>query len=172
MRSTAPLALLAAFLSGATVIGSASAQGTFKDVGGEKMGVIPKGDALMEDAKRKARASLPEFLALVRAPRPSITSMGVKVGIPYGRNDMEYFWFVDLSIDDGKIVGRLSNEPRYAKSVRAGQRLRFTEDDVIDWFYREDGKMKGNFTSCALIAREPADQRDALVKRFGVDCTF
>jgi uncharacterized protein YegJ (DUF2314 family) len=173
MRLIATLVLLAAaFLSSPGVIGSANAQGTFRDVGGEQMGVIPKGDPLMAEAKRKARATLPEFLDLVRTPRASITGMGVKIGIPYGRNDVEYFWVMDLSISDGKITGRLSNAPRFVKNVRAGEMLRFTEGDVVDWLYRQDGKMKGNYTSRALIAREPKDQRDALVKRFGVDCEF
>ena len=172
MRLIATQIVLAALLSSASVVGSASAQGTFKDVGGEQMGIIPKGDPLMAEAMRKARATLPQFLDLVRTPRASVAGMGVKIGIPYGRDGVEYFWIMDLSIRDGKITGRLSNAPRFAKNVRAGEMLRFTEGDVVDWLYREDGKMKGNYTSCALIAREPKDQRDALVKRFGVDCEF
>jgi uncharacterized protein YegJ (DUF2314 family) len=122
---------------------------------------------------RKARATLPEFLALVKEPRASVSGMSVKIGIPHGRNDREFFWIVDLALaDGGKITGRLGNSPRFVKNVSAGQMLRFTEADVVDWLYREDGRMKGNYTSCALIAREPKDKRDALARQFQANCEF
>jgi hypothetical protein len=34
----------------------------------------------------------------------------------------------------------------------------------------EDGKMRGNFTACALLKREPADQAEAMKKQFGLSC--
>lgn len=173
MRLTVTLILLAAaFLSSPGIVDSADAQSTFKDVGGEQMGFIAKGDPLMADAVRKARATLPEFLALVKEPRTSVTGMAVKIGIPHGRNDHEFFWLMDLAISDGKITGRLSNQPRFVKNVSAGQMLRFTEGDVVDWLYREDGKVRGNYTSCALIAREPKEKRDVLAKQFSANCEF
>jgi uncharacterized protein YegJ (DUF2314 family) len=172
VRSTVSLLVILAELLALTSPLPATAQATFKDVGGERMGFTQKGDPLMEEAKRKARATLPEFLALLKAPRPSITGMAVKIGIPYGRNDHEFFWVMDLAINDGQITGRLGNTPRFATSVSAGQMLRFTEADVVDWLYREDGAVKGNYTSCALIAREPKERREVLAKQFSANCEF
>lgn len=164
--------LIVAFLCLAGANGHAAAQGTFKNVGGEEMGFISKGDPLMENAKRKARATLPDFLSLISAPRSTITGMQVKIGIPYGRNNHEFFWISELVLKDGKIIGRLNNTPRFVQNLREGQMLRFTQDDVVDWYYREDGTVKGNYTTCALITREPKGQQEALLKRYGLDCDF
>src|SRR5262245_25919172 len=101
----------------------------------------------MAIAYKKARETLPEFLALVRAPRPSIKGFAVKVPIPYGRgNDAEFFWISPFEERDGKFRGRINNEPRLAQSVKNGQIISFLENDIVDWLYHEDGKMVGNFT--------------------------
>jgi uncharacterized protein YegJ (DUF2314 family) len=54
--------------------------------------------------------------------------------------------------------------------VKFGQVIDFSEAEIVDWLYMEDGKMRGNFTACALLKREPADQAEAMKKQFGLSC--
>ena len=45
-----------------------------------------------------------------------------------------------------------------------GQVIEFTEAEIVNWLYVEGGKMRGNFTACAMLKREPPDQLEAAKK--------
>jgi uncharacterized protein YegJ (DUF2314 family) len=133
---------------------------------------IAHGDPAMEKAFRKARETLPEFLALARMPRPSVTGLSVKIPIPYGDGNAEFFWIASFEERDGQFSGRINNTPRSAKSVRLGQTISFKQDDIVDWTYQENGRMVGNFTACAILTHEPRNEAEAFMKRFGLSCDF
>jgi uncharacterized protein YegJ (DUF2314 family) len=130
---------------------------------------LEKGDPDMAAAFRKARETLPEFLALVRARQTIATKLAVKVAIPAGDDD-EYFWLTQVEQHGEKYTGRINNTPRSAKQVKFGQVVQFSETEIVDWLYMEGGKMRGNFTACAMLKREPADQVEAMRKQYGLSC--
>jgi uncharacterized protein YegJ (DUF2314 family) len=130
---------------------------------------VREDDANMAAAFHKARATLKEFLALVREPRPSITNYAVKIGIP-DRKQKEFFWISRFTQEDGRLVGRIDNTPRLVRNIREGERISFEESDVVDWLYRENGKMIGNYTACALIKNETPQQAEAFKKEYGLNC--
>jgi uncharacterized protein YegJ (DUF2314 family) len=130
---------------------------------------VAPADPDMDAAFKKARATLKEFLALVRQPRETITNYAVKVGIPH-REGTEYFWISRFIQEKDRLVGRIDNTPRMVRNVREGERISFKESDVVDWLYRENGKMVGNYTACALIKKEPPQQAEAFKKHYGLSC--
>jgi uncharacterized protein YegJ (DUF2314 family) len=134
----------------------------------DDVALVEKNDPDMAAAFRKAQATLPEFLALARAPQSTATKLAVKIAIPAGDDD-EYFWLTSLEPRGDKYAGRINNTPRAAK-VKFGQVVEFAESEIVDWLYMENGKMRGNFTACALLKREPADQVEAMRKQYGLSC--
>jgi len=135
----------------------------------DDVALVEKNDPDMAAAFHKARETLPEFLALARAPRPTASKLAVKIAIPAGDDD-EYFWVSQFAPRGDKYGGRINNTPRAAKQVKLGQLVEFSEAEIVDWLYMEDGKMRGNFTACALLKREPADQLEAMKKQYGLSC--
>src|SRR5262245_10900165 len=131
---------------------------------------VARDDPDMAAAMRKAREWLPDFLALTRASRHSITHFAVKVGIPSGDDNKEFFWISPFEQRGEKFVGRINNTPRMAKTVKLGQVIEFSEDEIVDWLYQEGDRMHGNFTACALLKREPPEQAEALKKHYGLSC--
>ena len=111
---------------------------------------VPKGDPDMEAAFRQARETLKTFLDLARTPRSTITSVAVKVAVR-DAGETEYFWMSPFTEQDGRFVGKINNTPRSVHNVKLGQTITFKQSDVVDWLYRENGKMFGNFTACALL---------------------
>jgi uncharacterized protein YegJ (DUF2314 family) len=109
----------------------------------------------MAAASRKARETLPEFLALARAPRPSVTGLAVRIAIPAGDSN-EYFWLTEFAQRGDKYAGRVIITPRMAKQAKVGQIVEFTEAEIIDWLYMEDGEMRGNFGACAVFKHLPS----------------
>ena len=135
----------------------------------DDVALVEKNDPDMAAAFHKARETLPEFLALARAPRPTASKLAVKIAIPDADGN-EYFWLTQFAPRGNKYTGRISNTPRAAKQVKLGQLVEFSEAEIVDWLYMEDGKMRGNFTACALLKREPADQVEAMKKQYGLSC--
>jgi uncharacterized protein YegJ (DUF2314 family) len=131
---------------------------------------IPNGDPDMAAAMRQARAMLPEFLALTDAPRPSTSLFAVKVGIRANEEHVEYFWIGPFTHANGRFSGKIDNEPELAKNVKLGDTITFDEDEIVDWLYLEDRHLRGNFTGCVLFRREPREQAEAVIKKYGMDC--
>jgi uncharacterized protein YegJ (DUF2314 family) len=147
----------------------AGAQTTLERAERDEIARVARDDPDMAEAMRKARASLPEFLKLVRAPPRSVTSYAVKVGIRAG-DDKEFFWISPFERRSLRFVGIINNTPRMATSVRPGQVIQFSENEIVDWLYREGGRMHGNFTACALLKREPPDEAEAFKREHGLTC--
>jgi uncharacterized protein YegJ (DUF2314 family) len=132
---------------------------------------VAKDDPDMAAAMRRARATLPEFLALAQAPRSGTSGYSVKVRVRDG-GATEYFWIVPFTVKDGKFSGEINNRPRTVRNVAFGQTLAFAQDDIVDWLYRDGDKMKGSYTTCAILKHEPRREAAELVKRYGLECDF
>ncbi|MGP0091454.1 MAG: DUF2314 domain-containing protein [Xanthobacteraceae bacterium] len=132
---------------------------------------VPQDDPDMAAAMRNARATLPNFLALARAPGPSMTGFSVKVAVSDG-GLTEYFWVIQFESKDGQYSGRVNNRPRTVHNVAFGQVITFPESDIVDWIYLDGKKMKGGYTTCALVKRESREQANAFAKQYGLDCSF
>jgi len=163
------VALIAALMT--LSIGIADAESLIDKSKRDGIAMVERGDPDMAVAYKRARETLPDFLKLAREPRPTTKAFAVKVPIPYGnRNDAEFFWISPFEQRGETYVGRVSNTPRLAKTVKLGQAIQFAEAEIVDWLYQEDGKMIGNFTTCALLKREPPDQAAAFMKQYGLSC--
>jgi uncharacterized protein YegJ (DUF2314 family) len=171
MRSVVYAAILLVLLGGYWFFfGSYNAGTLVERARRDETAKVAKDDPDMAAAFRKARDTLPEFLALARSPRPTMTQLAVKIGIPDGDDHTEFFWLSPFEPRSGKYVGRINNTPRAVKTVKFGQIVEFSEDEIVDWLYTENGNMRGNFTACALLKREPPDQAEALRKDVGLTC--
>jgi uncharacterized protein YegJ (DUF2314 family) len=135
----------------------------------DEVAIVAKNDPVMAAAMRKARETLPDFLAIAAAPKPGMTNFAVKVAIHQG-NDAEYFWIDPFTNDNGQFSGRINNKPDLIRSVKLGQTITFERSEIVDWMYRDGGKMKGNYTACALLRSAPAAEVAEFKKRFGLDC--
>ncbi len=129
----------------------------------------PTDDPDMTAARRKARDGLDGFLKLAANPPPGTKNFKLKVAIT-DEHGTEHFWVRPFrQLPDG-FEGELANEPKIVKSVRWGQQLRFTRDQISDWGYVRHGRQVGSFTVCALFNKMPKAQADYYRKHHGFDC--
>ncbi|MEO0975208.1 MAG: DUF2314 domain-containing protein, partial [Pseudomonadota bacterium] len=124
---------------------------------------------LMSEAIRKARATLDEFLALVRSPSEGMAGFKLKVRLAEGE-DVEHFWVTPFRETDAGFVGTLANDPVILTSFEGGQELVFDRSMISDWGYELDGKQVGSFTVCAIFKTIPKDQADYYRKHHGFEC--
>lgn len=155
----------------AALVAPANAETILEKAARDEVIDVPDGDPDMARAMDAARASLPDFLALAKAPPPDAQGFAVKIGVRDGVH-VEYFWIQPFEEKDGQVVGLLANEPRYVRSVEYGQIMRFAVSEIVDWTYFEGGKMLGNYTVCAMLKREPAEEAHIYREQMGLDCAF
>lgn len=127
------------------------------------------GNPDMVDAIRQARATLDTFLAAAAAPGAGAQDFKLKVALQEGELS-EHFWVTPFASSGDGFEGTLASDPAVLKGVKAGQRIRFTRDDVADWGYRKDGHQVGNYTTCASFKTMPKADVEFYRRNSGFDC--
>ena len=142
---------------------------------------VPKHDHTMKQAMELAQVGLESFLD-IRDRKPVGTGFySVKVGIKDAgdsfritsapdEDGVEYFWLGTLKKTPTGFSGEIQELPETVKNVDMGQRVEFKRSDIVDWFYFEKGKLKGNFTACPALAHATDDEREAFNREFGTRC--
>lgn len=135
----------------------------------DELAIVAKSDAVMAGAMAKARQTLPDFLSTAAAAKPGMEGFAVKVAVREGET-AEYFWITPFTAKDGTFSGEINNRPRSVHSVKLGQTITFDQSEIVDWMYMDGGKMKGNYTACALLKSASQQEAEEFKKRFGLDC--
>ncbi len=110
---------------------------------------FPTGDASMAEAMDQARALVPYFMDILEN-YPTVEAYSVKVRIE-DENGVEYFWLENTKWQNGSFLGTIGNDPERTKCVTYGQAVTVTPDQICDWYYMWEGKMRGNYTLRASL---------------------
>lgn len=107
-------------------------------------------DPLLLDAVAKAKASLPDFLSLVRSPKENAL---VKLYFVSSSEQVEHLWAEVLSVvSDDELEVRLVTPP-VTHSGPLDRLHRCKVADIEDWQVRDaNGKVHGGFTQRAMFA--------------------
>ena len=126
-------------------------------------------DGEMGAAFGKARQNFPAFVQALDAGKDDPQSFAVKLRIVDG-DAVEYFWAFDVKRSGAKFTAILNDESERIRNVQYGEATSFAASDVYDWMYRAGDNFVGNYTACALLAHEPADEVEALKQQYGIAC--
>ena len=120
----------------------------------------------MEQAIAEANSTFDTFLTRFRNPQPGDEAFNVKVKIE-DENGVEHFWVGDLNLDAEPYSGIIGNEPGIVEKVKLGDTCSFTRNDISDWMYMANGKMKGNYTLRVALESMPPKEAEAHRKKVG-----
>jgi uncharacterized protein YegJ (DUF2314 family) len=161
--------IFAAALALSAPPGTAQAQ-----VNDDSVSMMSNDDPMMRKAFKRARAELDAFLKTARAPADHQSDFAVKVGLQEGERT-EYVWISDFKEDArGNLSGVINNEIEIARKYKLGDTYRFTREDIVDWLYFDahEVRMYGNYTMCALLTQEPAEQAARTIAQYKLDCAL
>lgn len=125
---------------------------------GHAVMITSSGDADMDAAILRARASLDEFWSRAAAPGAGESDFMVKAALRTRRGGLEHIWIGSPIKDVSGYSGRLANQPDDIPGAKAGSRVEFKESQISDWMYRRNGKIVGNRTLRVLLPRMPEGQ--------------
>ncbi|MDF0651946.1 MAG: DUF2314 domain-containing protein [Nitrospira sp.] len=127
-------------------------------------------DPAMQKAMARARTGLEDFLRKAGSPPPNTDQYSVKVRVSEG-DKQEYLWVSNLKAQGDLWSGRIDNLP-IIRSVKKGQSYSFAKTEIVDWTYvdKSQKRVVGNFTTCALLTKEPPGVAESIQKQYGLEC--
>lgn len=127
---------------------------------------VPDSDPDMIAAFAEAKRRLPEFWQQFDKPTPGVQSLSLKVAMATGKDRKgvsEYIWINGIErLPTGGYSGRLGNDPRDLPGRKMGDRVEFTDAEIVDWLFMRNGRMVGNETLRPLIKRMPKVQAEQI----------
>jgi len=127
---------------------------------------LSSGNAEMNAAIARGRATLSTFWASYDAPKPSETGHSLKVKFANSKNNGEHIWMADVKKTAvGRYSGRFANQPRDLPGKKTGEVALFGEGDISDWMFMRNGKIVGGETIRPLLKSLPKADADALRAR-------
>jgi uncharacterized protein YegJ (DUF2314 family) len=125
---------------------------------GRSVMITSSGNAEMDAAILRARASLDEFWSRAAAPGAGESDFMVKVALRTRKGGLEHIWVGSPIKDASGCSGRLANDPDDIAGVKVGSRVEFKDNQISDWMYRRNGKIVGNRTLRVLLPSMPEGQ--------------
>ncbi len=116
-------------------------------------------DSELEKARKRALATLDRFWQAFENPGEGEESFMIKVRIQ-DANATEYFWCGRIQRSETGIKCTVANEPREVQSVAFGEIIAVDQDQIVDWMYRKNGFIHGNYSMRVLIERMPAEKAE------------
>jgi uncharacterized protein YegJ (DUF2314 family) len=119
---------------------------------------VEEADPEITAAMARARETLPEFIAALRAPTPAQSAFTIKAPFRDGERT-EYMAIAPLTFDGEGFHGTLQDQPVSLHNIKLGEQVTVEPGRVADWSYVDGGKLVGGYTLRVLRGRMPPDQR-------------
>ena len=126
---------------------------------------VAASDPQMNAAISQAKRELPVFFGHAGSPGPGEEHFLIKYDVQPGPA-VEFVWAEIISHANAQSVAKLvnaSNDGRFA----LGLQVRVNDADIVDWGYRKDGVMQGNYTTRVLLTRIPESEAAPVRKYLG-----
>ncbi len=106
---------------------------------------------LMDAAIAEAKSTLDTFVSELKDRSSGSEGFAIKKGFNYGKDNKEFIWVGEVSLDGSGFQGIINNEPVNQIGVELGQRVKVDRDEVADWMFMSNGRLQGGYTIVALI---------------------
>lgn len=107
----------------------------------------------LKSAVAEAKVTAPIFWENFADPAPGEERFRVKITRESDAYKIDYVWVEYLQENGapGEWRGAVSLENGGNNRFKTGDTLEFSEGDVADWAYHENGKIRGGFTTRAML---------------------
>jgi uncharacterized protein YegJ (DUF2314 family) len=118
-------------------------------------------DPEMDAAIQASKTTLPEFLRVFERQDTATSDFALKVHYDDGQ-EPEHLWLANLSKQNGKLYGVVSNLPEFTKAVKEGETVVIDTSKVSDWKYVQNHRLVGGRTIKVLRNHLSPEERKEL----------
>jgi uncharacterized protein YegJ (DUF2314 family) len=129
---------------------------------------VADNDTQMNNAIKTANQTLDKFKAALKCGNTDFKYFALKTRFKTP-NGGEHIWVSHIAIKDNKYFGVVDNLPKSTTDVKIGDTIQIVNDDISDWMYLENQKLRGGFTIRLLrnrmteIERKQFDAENGLI---------
>lgn len=102
-------------------------------------------EKLFEQASSDARDTVYEFIEQVQNRQPQQEYFSIKMEFTDGLAS-ESLWLAEVTYDGHYFYGVVASEPTVVKNVKYADEAKVLPQDILDWVYVDNKKMKGGYT--------------------------
>jgi uncharacterized protein YegJ (DUF2314 family) len=116
-------------------------------------------DEEMNQAIKTANQTLGKFEEALKSSNPDIDYFALKTRFKT-QNGAEHIWITDITIENDKYFGIVGNLPEATTEVQLGDTIQIENENISDWMYVENQKLRGGFTIRLLRKRMTKRERE------------
>jgi len=151
---------------GLLLIASCQSNGDANNTKNERAGEpaiynVKSDDPEMDSAIHASKATLPEFLHVFEQQDTATSDFALKVHYDDGK-ESEHLWLANLSTQNGKLYGVVSNLPEFTTAVKEGETVEVDTSKVSDWKYVQQHRLVGGRTIKVLRNHLSPEERKEL----------
>lgn len=117
---------------------------------------VTDNDSEMNEAISDASRTLDKFNAALTSSNPDYKYFALKTRFrtPSGG---EHIWVSNITFKDNKYYGVVDNLPESTTDVKIGDTIQILSENISDWMYIDNQKLRGGFT-IRLLRKRMTDQ--------------
>ncbi|MDR0562684.1 MAG: DUF2314 domain-containing protein [Spirochaetaceae bacterium] len=126
-------------------------------------------DETLLDIRQQAQETFLDFMNKLLNPEPGEQDFLVKCPFeadPGSGFSHELIWLGDITFENGRHYGSVSNVPYYISNLKFGDRVAFNAETIDDWMYCKDGKIIGGRSIKYLIEQIPQPDWEPDLRRY------
>jgi uncharacterized protein YegJ (DUF2314 family) len=128
---------------------------------------VENSDKEMNQAIATAKETVPTFIENLNNPLPTKYDFSIKVPLETQDGGHEHVWVSDVSYKNNAFTGVIASEVLYTDSHKQGDSITVKSEDISDWTYTENGKIKGAYTLRVLMNRMSEKEKKQFIKNMG-----
>lgn len=128
---------------------------------------VQKEDKGMTAASKKANETITRFKEALQSKKPEAGYFALKTRFETD-NGGEHIWVSKIELKDDKYFGVIDNLPTLVKNVKVGDTIQIANDNISDWMYIEDKKLRGGYTIRLLRNRMTEPERKKFDEQNGL----
>ena len=114
--------------------------------------VLTDADAEMNEAIKTANQTLHKFNEALKSGNPNFESFALKTRFD-APNGGEHIWVSNITLRDSKYFGVVDNLPESTTDIKLGDTIQIRSDNISDWLYIDNQKIRGGYTIRVLRKR-------------------
>jgi uncharacterized protein YegJ (DUF2314 family) len=123
-------------------------------------------DEEMTKAIMLARNTVHVFLDALKSPKPNQNNFSIKKAYQEGKSS-EHIWLTEITFDGKMLHGVVNNAPVDVHNVKLGDKAAILADEISDWMYIENGKLKGGYTIRVFYNHQTSEEKIRFVQENG-----
>jgi uncharacterized protein YegJ (DUF2314 family) len=127
---------------------------------------IEETDPGMQEAARKARTTIGDFIEMMKNPKQTISYFALKVRCEEN-GTVEHVWLNFITYDGTEFEGNIANDPLALRTYSFGKTVRVSADRISDWMVIDDGFLVGGYTLHVLRNRMTEQEKKAFDEKGG-----